>query len=225
MKDFKKWSKHRVGDIKWVNKHRDHPHRSHFIDYIQKRDDISKIVEIGGGEMIEAKELIKDKNINYTVVDVSSSFLENAKKIKRLTCIEASMHDLPFKDKEFDLIYLSSVIEHSPDIIGTIKELSRTSKFYYITMFKWKMKTGGLISQYRNKKKYYSTVFNLPSIISELSKYGDVVDMNVSLTNSNTTVSYEDYKNNIILDADKWRNGDRLNIIGNFHSNINFRFS
>tara|TARA_Y100000310_G_scaffold329515_1_gene399529 strand:+ start:742 stop:1395 length:654 start_codon:yes stop_codon:yes gene_type:complete len=215
MKGFKKWSKHRVGDIEWVNKHRDHPHRSHFIDYIKRSDDINKIVEIGGGEMIEAKELIKDKDIKYTIVDVSSSFLENAKKIARLTCIEASMHELPFKDKQFDLIYLSSVIEHSPDIKKTIKEICRVSKNYYITMFKWKMKSGDLISQYREKKEYYSTLFNLPSIIGLLKKHSNIEDINISLASNNNTVSYKKYKKNVIGNTDKWRNGDRLNVIGN----------
>jgi len=216
MKGFEKWSKHKVGDVTWVNQHRRHPHRFHFIDYVKAHGDISSILEIGGGEMIEAKELIKNESLQYTVADVSSSFLSNAKKIKKLTCVEASMHDLPFCDKEFDLVYLSSVIEHSPDIIKTINELSRVSGGYYITMFKWMMKSGDLTSQYRSPKKYYSTMFNLPSVISTLRGHGGVDELNVSLASSSEAVSFEEYKRNVIKDADRWRNGDRLNIIGRF---------
>ena len=215
MKGFEKWNKHKVGDVIWINKHKYHPHRQHFIDYVMANDSIVSVLEIGGGELIEARKLIKQKDkIKYTIADISESFLRNAKKIKGITCARASMHELPFEDKQFDLVYLSSVIEHSPDIKKTIKEICRVSKNYYITMFKWKMKSGDLISQYREKKKYYSTLFNLPSIMGLLKKHSHIEDINISLASNGDTVSYKRYKKDVIGDTDKWRNGDRLNIIG-----------
>jgi ubiquinone/menaquinone biosynthesis C-methylase UbiE len=230
MKGFEKWDQHDVGDVEWIRKHKTHPHRNHFIDYAIANDSITSILEIGGGELMEAKKVIKQKDkIIYTVADVSSVFLKHAKKIKRgIKCVKASMHELPFKDNHFDLVYLSSVIEHSPDIKKTIKEICRVSKSYYITMFKWMMISGGLISEYkdahkaassdykkrRGNKRYYSTYFNLPSIIELLKKYSTIEDMNVSIESDRGTTPYERYKKNIIMNADKWRSGDRLNIIG-----------
>jgi ubiquinone/menaquinone biosynthesis C-methylase UbiE len=237
MKGFEKWDKHKIGDVEWIRKHKSHPHRNHFIDYAIANDSITSILEIGGGELMEAKVIIKkNDNIRYTVADVSSSFLKHAKKrgIKR---VEASMHKLPFKDNQFDLVYLSSVIEHSPDIKKTIKEICRVSKSYYITMFKWRMISGGLTPLWKdanesasvrykerkiNKnmtKRYYSTYFNLPSLIELLKKHSTIEDMNVSIESDSDTMSYERYKKNIIMKADIWRCGDRLNIIGSCNTN------
>ena len=79
MKGFEKWDQHDVGDVEWIRKHKTHPHRNHFIDYAIANDSITSILEIGGGELMEAKVIIKkNDNIRYTVADVSSSFLKHA---------------------------------------------------------------------------------------------------------------------------------------------------
>tara|TARA_Y100000034_G_scaffold92333_1_gene111564 strand:- start:12871 stop:13569 length:699 start_codon:yes stop_codon:yes gene_type:complete len=227
MRGFEKWDMHNVGEIEWVNSNASHPHRNHFVKYVLDDNSICNILEIGGGELIEAIRIVKKKkSVKYTVSDVSSSFLNYANKIKRIKAVCASMHDLPFGDKEFDLVYLSSVIEHTPSIKKTIKELSRVSGRYYLTMFKWKMKTGDLTSHRMEKfyktrllkiKKsipYYSTMFNLPSVFGLLNDNGSIDEINVSINDVGPTMSYEDYRKTFIKDSDEWRSGDRLNIIG-----------
>ncbi len=227
MRGFEKWDMHNVGDIEWVNSSKRHPHRNHFIKYVLDDNSICNILEIGGGELIEAISIVKkNKKVKYTVSDVSSSFLQHANKIKRIRSIQTSMDNLPFNDNEFDLVYLSSVVEHTPDIKKTIKELSRVSSRYYLTMFKWKMKTGDLVShrmekiykttllKRRKSIPYYSTMFNLPSILSLLKDNGSIDEIHVSINDRDSVMPYEDYKKTFIKDSDEWRSGDRLNIIG-----------
>ena len=61
MKGFEKWNKHKTGNVEWIKKHKDHPHRNRFIDYAIANDSITSILEIGGGELMEAKKIIKQK--------------------------------------------------------------------------------------------------------------------------------------------------------------------
>lgn len=217
---FEKWDKHKVGSVKWINKHKDHPHRDRFINYVLQDPDIVDILEIGGGELIEAREIVRrDPRRRYHLCDVSESFIEFANSLCLFENVyKMSMHDLDLPYKIFDLVYLSSVLEHTPDISRTIRNISQCSKRFYITMFKWKEKTGDLISNFNVQKEYFSTMFNLPMVLETINEYGIIEDMTVSFASTSvdgeTEVSYADYKKHFIEGSDEWRNGDRLNIVG-----------
>lgn len=213
---FEKWNKHKVGSITWINKHRNHLHRKLFTDYVINNQNINSILEIGAGELIEAQDIISNRHdIKYTVVDVSNSFLENCRRLNICKCIQSSMDDLPFEDDSFDLVYMSSVIEHTPNLSKTIFEINRVAKSYYIVMFKWKMISGNLESNFSKKKKYFSTLFNLPMMLNKLESLSQDIQVFVASKEGNE-YDFDDYKKQFIKDNDEWRNGDRLIIKGDF---------
>jgi len=64
------------------------------------------------------------------IVDYSSEFSK-----KNLNFIKISPNQkLPFKDKEFDYVILSHVLEHVPNILEFIKEVERIAKAGYIEL-------------------------------------------------------------------------------------------
>ena len=131
--NYSKWNKYDIGKISWINNRKRHISRSKYIEHTLNFD-FNNILEIGAGEVIEAQEIRNQRpDINYTVLDVSDVFLKNAKKLGFKT-VKGEMHKTGFKDKEFDLIYLSAVLEHSPDIYETIKELARVGHNFYFTI-------------------------------------------------------------------------------------------
>lgn len=167
-----KWNNYKIGDIEWINSRRDMLYRKKFIEYI-KNSNISTILEIGPGEFIEGRVIIEEMpNIKYSVMDISNTFLEYCRSIERLKCYEGEMCKTPFLDKQFDVVYVSSVLEHSPYITKTINEFSRISKCFYFNMFKWNYKNGDLISIYIDKKKYFSTAFNIEMLLDLIKSMG-----------------------------------------------------
>jgi len=220
MKGFEKWDQHKIGETPWIIKHNSHPHRDYFINKIinselySKKLKITSILEIGGGELIEAKA-IKDlrPDIRYCVADVSKSFLSNCRKNNICECLEASMDNLPFQEKEFDLIYMSSVLEHTPNLEKTLKEISRISHSYFITMFKWNMSGNNLKEKYWENRKYFSSVFSYFSLKNKLDKMSSDIFVNV-IQKDGTILDIDEIKNKKV--TGEWRNGDRLNFIGIF---------
>jgi len=208
--DYSKWSKYTIGKIPWINKRKNHLCRKKFIEYITKSN-FKDILEVGAGEVIEGQQIRKlNKDINYNILDVSDTFLENAKKLGFQTH-NGEMTNTPFKDKEFDLIYLTSVLEHSPDLEKTFKEFQRIGKNFYFTMFKWKMKTGNLKSVY-HPRKYFTSVFNIDQLLNLLSKYGTIKKTFIC-TEKGKVVDFKKYRNQF-KKIDHHRNGNYLSIIG-----------
>lgn len=209
MKDYyNKWNKYEIGNIHFVNNRKNHLSKIKYIDYVIKSN-LDNIIEIGAGEVTEGQEIRKhSQGINYNVLDVSDTFLEYAKKLG-FPITRSDMYNTPFEDKQFDLVYLCAVLEHSPDIHKTIKELSRIAKNFYFTMFKWKTKSGGLKSIYRTKNKYFSTEFNINKLIKLIEEYGSINGLFIC-TENNRTIKYNEYTKKL----DTHRNGNYLSIIG-----------
>jgi len=213
--NYDKWARHDIGDIKWININRNHTCRKKFVDFIL-HNDIHNIIEIGGGELIEARSILKNNpNIKYTTIDVSKIFLDFCKKFDNINCKYGEMTNIPFEDKSFDLIYLSSVLEHSPNVKKTIKELSRVSSLFYINMFKWKMKSGGIRSRFSRKKNKYSASFNIDKIISVISKHGIIKSSFISSRDGDDSkvILFDEYRKDN-ADVDFHRNGKYLTLQG-----------
>jgi len=207
-----KWNKYEINKVKWINSRKEHPCRDAFVDFI-KNSSFRNILEIGGGELVEAQSiLLENPEINYSVVDISDVFLDFAKSIKGISSYKGNMIDIPFKDKQFDIVYCSSVLEHTPDIKKTIFEIQRVSKNFYFNMFKWKNKTGDLSSLYKTKKKYYSSLFNIDMLLQLISTYGNIESTEINyLDGGNDT--FNDYREkNLSLDIN--RNSNYLLIRG-----------
>jgi len=210
-----KWNKYEIGKIEWINKNHSHSCRKYFIDYI-KNNNIDNILEIGAGELIEAKSLLGDNpSLRYSVMDISDLFLKYCKDNTSVKAFKGDMTDPPFEDKSFDLVYVSSVLEHSPDIKKTIKAMSRVSKSFYFNMFKWKMKTGNLKSNFKEKKQFFSSYFNIYELLDYIKKYGDIEDLFVCKKDIEERIPFEDYCKTID-NIDVHRTSDYLTIIGSW---------
>ena len=89
---------------------------------------------------------ILDKNINWNILDIGCGYRahENASVIadikdfkdfyKEKEFVQIQEKNLPFKDKEFDFVIASHVIEHVDDFEFFIKELERISSKGYIEL-------------------------------------------------------------------------------------------
>lgn len=205
-----KWNNYKIGDIVWINKRRGHHCRKLFVDYIKSTDHKS-VLDIGAGECIEARELFGI--VNYTICDVSETFLAFAKGIG-LNTIKGCMTDIPTQVK-FDMVYMCSVLEHTPDIEKTIQELRRVSKFYFITMFKWRY-DGDLESVFRPKKNYYSTEFNIDKIFELFEKYSVITNKFITYQDDKNIMNYSDYIKKIRISGIH-RNGNYLSIVGKWN--------
>ncbi|MDX1699024.1 MAG: class I SAM-dependent methyltransferase [Melioribacteraceae bacterium] len=92
--------------------------------------DVISIVDIGAGDGTITKTLQK----KYKTVAVDRS--KNALKFIDGNKVMASADYLPFKVKEFDLVFSSEMLEHLPDeiFIKTIEQIKYTAKKYiYLT--------------------------------------------------------------------------------------------
>ena len=210
--DYSKWNGYKIGNIHWVNNLKNHKSKTEYVNYVISSN-IDNILEIGIGEAIEAQR-IKEHNIdiNYTVLDVADVFLENAKSLG-FRAVKGEMHNTGFKDDEFDLVYLASILEHSPDLDKTLKELKRISKTFYFTMFKWGLSGGNLKSE--KKKGRFSTTFNINKLFKLIEKYG-YIDKTFVCTKKGKVIKYSKYLSKLKSKAGVHRNGNYLSIIGRF---------
>ena len=87
-----------------------------------------KVLEVGSGAGRFTNILLKYTNAEVHSVDSSDSVYANLKNNfdfinNRLNLYKASIYDLPFKDKQFDLVICFGVLQHTPDIKKTINSL------------------------------------------------------------------------------------------------------
>ena len=212
--DYNKWNNYTIGKVPWINKRRDHISRKVFVDFIVNSK-VKNILEIGAGEAVEAQIIRNLKpEIDYTILDVSDTFLKNVIKMGFIG-LKGEMHDTGCDDKEFDIVYMSSVLEHSPDLNETFKELSRIAYNFYFTMFKWKFKGGGIKSNYIENRKYYSSKFNINQLLKLLEKYGDIKKTMIC-TEQGVVSRYQKYLKKV-KHLDFHRNGNYLSIVGSFN--------
>lgn len=73
------------------------------------------------------------KNVKIAGLDLSAPALENAKEFlegRKIQLVNAEASDMPFKDKEFDVVVVGEVLEHvaPKDFDRTLDEVSRVAK-------------------------------------------------------------------------------------------------
>lgn len=94
-------------------------------------EDVKSILDIGvGGGYLYQK--VKERiGTGYTGIDISFELVKRAKDEK--VCV-ADVKNLPFKDKQFDLVLAADVLEHLKEDVFTksIEEIIRVSKKYIL---------------------------------------------------------------------------------------------
>ena len=218
LKYQKKWNNYTIGDISWINKRRNHPSRKFFVDWV-RANNIQSIVEIGAGELIEAKQL---SELDYLIVDFSKVFLSEARKQGFKT--KRSCMALVRTEKKYDVVYMNSVLEHSPNLEMTFKALRRISKRFFITLFKWSYNgRHGLRPAYcKTGGGYFSTPFDLDKLLELIKVYGDIDGSFVTSSKEKEIIPYKKYRKSlgIIKGEYKHRNGRYLSIYGTWrHTN------
>ncbi len=208
-----KWDRHKIGKTKFIEVRRKRLEGCPFIDYainnVEKED---FVLEIGAGELIEARK-IRDirKDINYYIFDISDTFIAYARKL-RFLAFKRDMNKVKCKPHRImDLIYMNNVLEHSPDVVKTVKMLKENCKSYYITLFKWKFKTGGLKPVWCGKKGYWSNTYNIWEL---LSLFGDSITEMYVTDGDNNKTPWPEYVKEYADKLDINRNYNYLNIIG-----------
>lgn len=92
-------------------------------------------VGCGVGHYLRSLRERVDKNINYTGVDFSPSYIKLARQAYQNSAkfLVGSVQNIPFKSKQFDIVMTNNVLLHiPPPPLKAFKELLRVSKKYII---------------------------------------------------------------------------------------------
>ena len=190
-KKYKKWNKYKIGDVSFIETRKNYPHRKMFVDYVVKNFD--SVIEIGPGEMLEYADVKELKpTINYTIVDVSSLFLENCvKKYSEVKVIQSPIEELELND-QFDIVYASSVLEHMKNIKKALNNMIKLANNFYFVMFKWNYE-GDLKSTYIKRKKYWSSSFNIWMLLDHIKSIANIEECCLVKTDTGEKIDFEKY--------------------------------
>lgn len=92
---------------------------------IQRKISGKTILDVGCGKGYLAKILSKKYKVTACDVNIDSQLVSANPKVK---FIEANIENLPFSDKQFDIVTCTHAIEHIRDLSAAIKELRRVAK-------------------------------------------------------------------------------------------------
>ncbi|KKM05214.1 hypothetical protein LCGC14_1756370 [marine sediment metagenome] len=212
------WEKYTIKEVGFINNTRFHPSRQKFVDYVILNH-INSIVEIGAGELIEYSS-IKEQNpdIKYGVIDISDVFLDYCRREHPTIDVFQCPIEKYSSDRQFDLVYAMSVIEHLGDVESAICNMSHISREFYYVLFKWKNSEEELVPNLSKRqcreckkdklkiKKYKETREKTKRVIKKCSKeiirYKNEITKYISkITHASETVQYKSkivqYKNKI----------------------------
>ncbi len=95
----------------------------------------ANFADIGGAEGYTANLVRNLFKTEVTITDLSENACKMAKEIFGIKAIPADIHNLPFRDKEFEAVLCSETLEHVTDYQKAITELLRiTGKVLIITV-------------------------------------------------------------------------------------------
>ena len=88
------------------------------------------VLDIGCGEGIFSDYLIKNiRGSKVTGLDISFNRCVSGKeRAKECNFLKGSADNLPFKSKQFDLVFCNALLHHVPNIKKTLDEILRTAK-------------------------------------------------------------------------------------------------
>jgi len=176
-----KWDNYVIGSIPWINSRRDRLSACPFVADTIKDKTIKNIIEIGGGELIEAKEITSARNdIIYSTIDVSKTFSDYAID-NGFISINGDFQKYDFDSlnlyrdiTKFDMVYANHVLEHMNNVHLVIDKIKKIGKKYHVCMFKWRfVGNENLRPEWEKVKGFWSTHFNVWKIIS---LFGDTLD-------------------------------------------------
>lgn len=135
----------------------------------------SKVLDIGSGSGRVCR-FFGEKQVEYTGIDISGSEIALAKQAcpdKRF--VQGSMLDLPFKDQEFDVVFMVASLHHLISEEERLKALTEArrvlksgGKFYMTVMGLWLPKYRHLFFSKREGKQ------TLPEELKKQIKWNDV---------------------------------------------------
>jgi len=113
------------------------------IDIREKKD--LKILDIGCGSGAQTITLAENISGSVTAVDLYSAFLKklentaNQKKLNNITTVQCSMEKLPFKEKEFDIIWSEGSVYNMGFENGfkSWKKYIKDSGYLVVTELSW----------------------------------------------------------------------------------------
>jgi alkylated DNA repair protein alkB family protein 8 len=131
-----------------------------FINDIKEKE---KVLDIGCGNG-RLYELLKEKEVEYVGIDNSEKLIEIArKKFPKSKFIVADALNLPFKDEEFDHVFMIAILPHIPSKELQLKVLKNAYRVLkkngslFITcwnLFQPKLFFANLIRRFKNPKLY-----------------------------------------------------------------------
>lgn len=142
----------------------------------------NSVLDAGCGEGIISEYILSQFNFNMYGIDLSEDMLRKSSKILPVAC--ASVHKLPFKDKNFDLVICLEVLEHIDMPEKGLLELARVGEYAIISIPNDILMRLGNIS----RGKYLRNLGNFPDHINHwnyfsfkhlLQKYFDVLDIRI----------------------------------------------
>jgi ubiquinone/menaquinone biosynthesis C-methylase UbiE len=134
----------------------------------------NKILDIGCGPGSFVNEL-STRGFEATGIDITSKFISFARKNYQGNFLVADAYDLPFKDREFDTVFVRNVLEHLENDLKALKEAIRVGNKVVITVphqTPLNLRNRGLIfSHYQDRSHLRTYTFKtLKQLISQ-TKY------------------------------------------------------
>lgn len=132
----KEWEK---ADTRWYNDIHNQNTELHnnFVEYVQSKDDIKTILEIGCGTgvyPIQHTDLFDNKE--YTGIDFSKPNIEFCKKNSSFEFIQGDFLKMNM-DKKYDLVYSHAVIDHIYDIDEFLQRIVKScGKYAYVNAYR-----------------------------------------------------------------------------------------
>ena len=140
-------------------------HRDWFVAWILDRSPCS-VLDVGAGGMHELR-LLKtfegSEKVQYTVAEVSKSFLEQGRKeFPDSNFIDGTINNLNLSKNSFDIVYTSGTIEIQPYYTKPVDELFRVSKdLVVISLWRWAEKNEIL----KRKSLNYLNTYKITDIL------------------------------------------------------------
>jgi len=101
------------------------------LSFLTHKTGAKKVLDAGCGEGFVIERLNKDWAAEFMGLDIEEDALKIAKeKNPQVSFQQASVYQLPFRDKSFDLVILSEVLEHLEDPAKALEEIKRVAKDY-----------------------------------------------------------------------------------------------